>query len=294
MLQFMGSQSWTQLNDWTELKLSVYIVQQEKYNQYFVVVVQSLSHVWLCDPMECRMTGFPVFHCLLEFTQTHILWINNSIQPSYPLSPSLLQPSIFPCIRVFPIESAVCIRWSIYLTFSFTTSNEYLGLISFTIDLFDLLTVHGTLKSLLQHHSLKASILQCSAFLLAQLSHLYMTTGKTIVLTIRIFVGKLMPFLLIHCLVLITFFPRSKSLLISWLQQLFIVILEPKKIKPVTVSIPPLHLFAWNDGNITMFCNNYKWSITFKNCESLYCALVTCVILYSNYLSQFWTLEVQT
>ena len=88
MLRFMGSQSRTRLNDWTELKLSVYIVQQEKYNQYFVVVVQSLSHVWLCDPMDCRMTGFPVFHCLLEFAQTHILWINNSIQLSYPLSPS--------------------------------------------------------------------------------------------------------------------------------------------------------------------------------------------------------------
>ena len=154
--------------------------------------------------------------------------------------PLLLLHSIFPSIRVFSNESVLCIRWPKYWSFSFSISpsNEYSGLISFRIDWFDLLAVQGTLKSLLQYHSSKASILQCSAFFMVQLSHLYMTTGKTMALTRWTFVGKAMS-LLFNMLsrLLIAFLPRSKRLLISWLQSPSAVILEPPKIKSVTVSI---------------------------------------------------------
>ena len=134
--------------------------------------------------------------------------------------PLLLLPSIFPSIGVFSNESVLCIRWPKYWSFSLSISpsNEYSGLISFTTDWLDLLAVHGTLKSLLQHHSSKASILQCSAFIIVQLSHPYMTIGKTKALTRRTFVGKVMS-LLFNMLprVVIAFLPRSKCLLISWL-----------------------------------------------------------------------------
>ena len=129
-------------------------------------------------------------------------------------------------------------------SFSISPSNEYSGLISFRIDWFDLLAVQGTLKSLLQHHSSKVSILQCSAFFMVQLSHPYITTGKTIVLTRWTFIGKVISLLFIMLSKLsITFLPRSKRLLISWLQSPSALILEPKKVKSVTVSIVP-HLFA--------------------------------------------------
>ena len=133
--------------------------------------------------------------------------------------PLLLPPSIFPSIRVFSKESVLRIRWSKYWSFSISPSSEYWGLISFKIDWLDLLAVQGTLKSLLQHHSLKASILQCSAFFMVQLSHPYTTTGKTIALTRWTFVGKVMS-LLFNMLsrLVIAFLPRSKCLLISWLQ----------------------------------------------------------------------------
>ena len=148
-------------------------------------------------------------------------------------------PSIFPSIRVFYNESVHCIRWPKDWSFSFSISHskEYSGLISFRMDWLDLLAVQGTLKSLLQHHSLKASILQCSAFFIVQLSHPYMTTGKTIALTRRTFVGKVMS-LLFNMLsrLVITFLPRSKCLLISWLHSSSAVILEPPKIKSVTIS----------------------------------------------------------
>ena len=144
----------------------------------------------------------------------------------------LLLPSTFPSIRVFPNESALPIRWSKYwsLSFSISLSNEHSGLI-FKMDWLDFLAVQGTLKSLLQHHSSKASILQRSAFFTIQLSHPYMTTGKTITLTRRTFVGKVMS-LLFNMLsrLVITFLPRSKRLLISWLQTPSAVILEPRKI----------------------------------------------------------------
>ena len=144
--------------------------------------------------------------------------------------PLLLPRSIFPSIRVFSNESVLHIRWPKYWRFSFSisSSNEYSGLISFRTDWFDLLAVQGTLKSLLQHHSLKASTLRCSAFFIVQLSHPYMTTGTTIALTRRIFVGKVMSLLFNMLSVLvIAFFPRSKHLLISWLQSPPAVILEP-------------------------------------------------------------------
>ena len=152
----------------------------------------------------------------------------------------LLPPSIFPSIRVFSNESVLHIRWPKYWSFSFSISpsNEYSGLISFRIHWFDLLAVQETLKSLLEHHSSKASILWHSAFFTVQLSHPYMTTGKTTALTKLTFVGKVMS-LLFNMLsrLVIAFLPRSKCLLISWLQSPFAVILEPKKIKSITVSI---------------------------------------------------------
>ena len=160
-----------------------------------------------------------------------------SVMPSNHLilcHPLLLLPSIFPSIRVFSNESALHIKWPKYWSFSFSISpsNEYPGLIFFRIDWLDLLAVQGTRKSLLQHHSSKASILWCSAFFTVQLSHLYMTTGKTIALTRQNFVGKVMSLLLnMLSRLVITFLPRSKRLLISWLQSPSAVILEPPKNK---------------------------------------------------------------
>ena len=154
--------------------------------------------------------------------------------------PLLLPPSIFPRVRVFSNESVLCFKWPKYWSFSFSISpsNEHPGLISFGMDCLDLLAVQGTLKSLLQHHSSKASIIWHSAFFIVQLSHPYITPGKTITLTRWTFVDKIMS-LLFNMLsrLFIAFIPRSKSLLISWLQSPSAVILEPKKIKSVTVSI---------------------------------------------------------
>ena len=155
-------------------------------------------------------------------------------------------PSIWRSIRVFSNESDLRIRWPKYWSFSFniTPTNEHPGLISFRMHWLDLLAVQGTLKSLLQHHSSKASILLRSAFFLVQLSHLCMATGKTIALTRRTFVGKVMsPFFNMLSRLVITFLPRSKHLLISWLQSPSAVILEPRKIKqPLFLLF--LHLFA--------------------------------------------------
>ena len=153
--------------------------------------------------------------------------------------PLLFLPSIFPRIRVFSNESVLCIRWPKCCSFSFSISpsNEHPGLISFRMDWLDLLVVQGTLKSLLQHHSSKASVLQCSAFFTAQLLHPYMTTGKTIALTWQTFDGKVMSLLFnMLSMLVMTSLSRSKHLLISWLQSPSAVILKPKKIKSVTVS----------------------------------------------------------
>ena len=154
--------------------------------------------------------------------------LSNHLILCYPL---LLWPSVFPRIRVFSSESALCIRWRNYWNFSFSISpsNEYSLSISFRIDWFDLFAVQGTLKSILQHHGSKASILQHSAFFLVQLSHLYVTTGKTMILTIQTFVSKGMSLLNTLSRFVITFFPRSKHLLISWLQSPSAVILSPIK-----------------------------------------------------------------
>ena len=161
--------------------------------------------------------------------------------------PLLLLPSNFPSIRVFSNESVLHIRWPKYWSFSFSISlsHEYSGLISFRMDWLDLLAVQGTLKSLLQHHSSKASILWHSTFCIVHLSHLYMTTGKTIALTRWIFVGKVMS-LLFNMLsrFVIAFHPRSKHLLISWPQSTSEVILEPKKIKSLSLFLLFPHLFA--------------------------------------------------
>ena len=153
--------------------------------------------------------------------------------------PLLLLPPIPPSIRVFSNESTLHIRWPKYWSFSFSIipSKEIPGLISFRMDWLDLLAVQGTLKSLIQHHSSKASILQCSAFFTVQLSHPYMTTGKTIALTRRTLVGQVMSLLLNMLFkLIIAFLPRSKRLLISWLQSPSVVILEPRKIKSDTFS----------------------------------------------------------
>ena len=189
--------------------------------------------------MDCSMPSLPVYHQLPEFTQAHVHWVGDAIQPSHPLSyPS--PPTFHLCsIRVFSNESALRIRWPTYWSFSFSISpsNEYSRLISFKMDWLDLLLFQGTLKSLLQHHSSKVSILPRSAFFIVQLSHPYMTTGKTIALTRWTFVDKVISLLfnMLSSLV-ITFLPRSKHLLISWLQSPSAVILEPRKIKSDTVS----------------------------------------------------------
>ena len=170
------------------------------------------------------------------------LMVTESVKPSNHLilcHPLLLLPPIFPSLRVFSSEPALRIRWPKYWSFSFSISpsNNHTGLTSFRMDRMDLFAVQGTLKSLLQHHTSKASILQCSAFFIVQLSHPYTTTGKTIALTRWTFAGKVMS-LLFNMLsrLVITFLPRSKCLLILWLQSPSAVILEPRKIKSATVS----------------------------------------------------------
>ena len=186
----------------------------------------------LCEPMDCSTPSLPV-HCqLLEFTQTHVHWVSNAIQPSHPLSsPSPLAFNLSQQQGLFKWVSS-SLWWPKYWSWSFniSPSNEHSGLISFRMDWLDLLVVQGTLKSLLQHHSSKPSILQCSAFFTVQLSHSYMTTGKTIALTRQTFLGKVMSLLFnILSRLVITFLLRGKWLLISWLQSPSAVILEPPK-----------------------------------------------------------------
>ena len=140
------------------------------------------------------MPGFPVLHYLLELAQTHVHWVSDDIQPSHLYHLLIPLPSVFPRIRVFSNKLVLDIKWPKFWSFSFSInpSNEYLELISFRIDWFNLLAVQGTLKTVLQHHSSKASILQCPGFFMVQHSNLYMTTGKTIALTLWTFVGKMM------------------------------------------------------------------------------------------------------
>ena len=219
-------------------------------NLYFYeeLIIQFSSVQFICSVMSDSLRP----HELHAACQTSLSITNSrslpklisteSVIPSNHLilcPPLLLLASIFHSIRGFSDESALRIRWPKYWGFGFniSPSNEYSGLISFRMDWLDLLAVQGTLKSLLQHHSSKASILQCSAFFTVQLSHPYITTGKTIVLTRQTFVDKIIS-LLFNMLsrLVINFLPRIKCLLISWLQSPSAVILEPPKIKSTTVS----------------------------------------------------------
>jgi len=209
--------------------------------------------------MNPSTPGLPVHHQLPEFTETHVHRVSDAIQPSHPLSSPLLLLPIPPSIRVFSNESTLCMRCPKYWSFSFSIipSKEIPGLISFRMDWLDLLIVQGTLKSLLQHHSSKPSVLWPSAFFTVQLSHPYMTTGKTTAWTRQTFVGKVMSLLLnMLSRLVITFLPRSKCLLISWLQSPSAVILEPPKIKSDTVSTdsPSIsHEVMGPDAMITVF-----------------------------------------
>ena len=208
--------------------------------------VSSISQLCmtLCDHMDCSTPGLPVHHQLLGFIQIHVHWVSDAIQASHPLllpSPPAFNLSQHNLKRVFSNESVLCMRWPKYWSFSFniSPSSEHSGLISFRMDWLDLNAIQGNLKHRLQHHSSKASILWCSAFFIVQLSHPYMTTGKTIALTRWTFVGKVIP-LLFNMLsrLVITFLPTSKCL--NFMAKVTICSdfgpPHPLKIKSVTVS----------------------------------------------------------
>jgi len=235
--------------------------------------------------MNCSTPGLPITHHLPQFAQVHDHCIIDAIQPSHPSFPFVFNlaqhQGLFQWV-------AVHIRWPKHWSFSFSISpsNEHSGLISCKIDWFDLLAVPGTLKSLLQHHSLKAPVLRHSAFFMVQLSQQYVTTGKTIALTIWTFVGKVMS-LLCNTLFrfVIVFLPRSSHLLISWLQSPSHMILEPKQRKSVTASTfsPSIcHEVMGPDAMILVF-----WMLSFKPAFSLsYCTFIN--ISPSNLDSSLW------
>ena len=204
------------------------------FTEYILALsVQSFSHVHLfVTPwIAACQASLSITNSQSLLKLMSIKWVMPSNHLILCRSLCLL-PSIFPSIRVFSNESVLHIRWPKYWSFSISPSNEYSGLISFRIDWFELFAVQGTLKSLVQHHSSKASIPEHSAFFLVQLSHLYMTTRKTIALTLWTFVGKVMSLLFsMLSRLVITFLPRSKCLLISWLKSPSVVILEPPKTK---------------------------------------------------------------
>ena len=228
------------------------------------------SRLTLCDFMDCNVPGFPVIHHPLELAQTHVYWVGDTIQPSCPLASPSPPAFNFPSIRVFFNDLTLHIRWPKVWSFRFniSPSSEHSGLISFRMDWLNLLAVQGTLKSLLQHHSSKALVLQCSAFFVVQLSHPYVMIGKTIAFTIWTFVDKVISLLFkILFRFVIAFVPRSKHLLISWLQSPPAVILEPKKIKSVivsTVSPSICHEVMGPDALIFFF-----WMLSFKQAFSL-------------------------
>ena len=203
----------------------------------------------LCNPMDCSTPGLPIHHKLPEFTQTHVHWVGDAIEPEDVIilcRPLLTLPSIFPGIRVFSNESTLRMRWPKYwsVSFSISPSNEHPGLISLRMDWLDLLAVQEISKSLLQHHSSKASILLCSTLFIVQLSHPCMTTGKTIALTRRTFVGKVISLLFsMLSRLVIAFLPKSKCLLISWLQSPSAVILDPPQNKVSRYF--PFYVLKW-------------------------------------------------
>ena len=219
----------------------------------------------LCDPMDCSKPGFPVHHHLLELVQTCVRWVGDSIQPSHPLlSPSPPAFNLSQHQSLFQwVSSSHQVAKVLEFQLSISPSNEYSGLISFRINWFDLFAVQETLSSLFEHRSSKGSVLWCSGFFMVQHSHPYMTTGKTVVLTRRTFVGKVVS-LLFNSLsrFVIAFLPRSKCLLIAWLQSPSAVILEPKKINSVTIYIvsPSIcHEVMGPDDMILV-----SWMISFK------------------------------
>ena len=221
-----------QAGDWPSLNLSPHL------HNWLFSSVQFFSHVRFFATLwtaACHASLFiTISWSLFKLMSIKLVMPSNHLILCRPL---LFLPSIFPSIRVFSNESALCMRWPKYWSFSISPFNEYSGLISFRIAWFDLLAVQGSLESFLQHHSSKASILQRSGFFMVQLSHAYTTTGKTTALTRQTFVSKVMS-LLFNMLsrLVITFLPRSKHLLISWQQSPSAVILEHKKIKSLTVS----------------------------------------------------------
>ena len=201
----------------------------------------------LCNPMDCNTPGLPVHHQLQEFTQTHVHWAGDAIQPSHPLScPS---PPAFNLPQHQGLFKWVSSSHQVAnIGVSASASNEYSGLISFRMDWLDLLAVQETLKSLLQHHSSKESILWHSAFFMVQLSHPHMTTGKTIGLTRWTFIGKVMSLLFsMLSRLVITFLPNSTRLLISWLHSPSSVILEPRNINSLFLLFPHLFAMKWWD-----------------------------------------------
>ena len=224
---------------------------EEGIQMWYILNIYTMKYSvqWLS---RVRLFATAAHQASLSITNSlslHELMSIESVMPSKHLN--LLLPSIFHSIMVFSNESAIHIRWPKFWSFCFniSPSNEHSGLTSFRMDWLDLLAVQGTLKSLLQHHNSKASILWCSASFIVQLSHPYMTTGKTIPLTRQTFVDKVMS-LLFNMLprLVISFLPRSKHLLFSWLQSPSAVILEPKKIKSVPVSTGFPIYSPWSDG----------------------------------------------
>ena len=233
---------------------------------FFSPVTQSCPT--LCSSMDCTTPRFPVHHQLLAVAQTHVHRIGDAIQSSHPLSSTSPPPSIFPSIRVFSSESVLHFRWPKYWSFSISPSSEYSGLISFRMDSFWISLQSTGLSRVFSNTTVKSINFLALSFLMVQCSHPYMTTGKTTALTRWTFVGKVMS-LLFNMLsrLVIAFLPRSEHLLISWLQSPSAVILDPKKIKSVTVSTvsPSIsHEVMGPDAMILVF-----WMLSFKPTFSL-------------------------
>ena len=260
-LQFIGLQR-VRHNWMTNTLLIILVYENCKWSVSVQFSSVTQSSPTLCNCMDCSMPGFPVYHQLPELAETHVHWVSDAIQPSPPAFNLSQYQGLFKCVSTLHQVAKVLEFQSQHQAF------QYSGLISLKMDWLDLLAVQGILKSLLEHHSSKASILQCSSFYIVRYSHLYRITGKIIALTRQTFVGKVMP-LLFNMLsrLVITFLPRSKSLSISWLQSLSAVILLPRKIKFVTVSnVSPsiCHEVMGPDAMILVF-----WMLKFKPTFSL-------------------------